>query len=83
MSQLMRLKETNPAEFEEYVQMAADAAKLAAEKPEVFASLLEGRPGTDDALGGKGESCGKTTLHKNIFASILRHAVATRRRCSV
>ncbi|CAM9957127.1 unnamed protein product [Sphacelaria rigidula] len=53
MSQLMRLKETNPAEFEEYVQMAADAAKLAAEKPEVFASLLEGRPGTDDALGGK------------------------------
>lgn len=54
----MRLKETNPAEFEEYLQMAADAAKLAAEKPEVFASLLEGRPGTDDSPGNGGESYG-------------------------
>lgn len=48
----MCLKETNPAEFEQYVQMAADAAKLAEEKPTEFAALMADA----GAVGGNGTS---------------------------
>lgn len=37
----MLLRETNPAEFETYVQMAADAAKLAEDRPELLQALWE------------------------------------------
>lgn len=58
LRQLLRLRESNPAEFENYVQMAADAAKLAQEQPEVFASLLKGDAGIDGTLGGEaGATC--------------------------
>lgn len=37
----MRLQETNPDQFNTYVQMAADAAQLAKEQPEVFQALMQ------------------------------------------
>lgn len=37
----MKLQETNPEEFEAFVQMAADAAKLAEEQPDVFNQLMQ------------------------------------------
>lgn len=37
----MRLKETDPDQFNTYVQMAADAAQLAKEQPEVFQALMQ------------------------------------------
>ncbi|CAM9119874.1 unnamed protein product [Ectocarpus sp. 6 AP-2014] len=39
---LIRLKDTDPDQFAEYVQMAADAAKLAEERPDVFEQLMRG-----------------------------------------
>lgn len=52
----MRLRETNPAEFETYVQMAADAAKLAKEQPEVFKAMLQDREPRAMAQPGAGEN---------------------------
>lgn len=37
----MRLQETDPDQFNTYVQMAADAAQLAKEQPEVFQALMQ------------------------------------------
>lgn len=37
----MRLQDTNPQEFAAYIQMAADAAKLAEERPDVFNQLMQ------------------------------------------
>lgn len=37
----MRLKETDPEQFNTYVQMAADAAQLAREQPDVFQALMQ------------------------------------------
>lgn len=58
----MRMKETNPAEFEQYVQMAADAAKLAVEQPQVFASLVGGDTGVDGLLEERGAERGSLKL---------------------
>lgn len=56
----MLMKETNPAEFEQYIQMAADAAKLATEQPEVFASLVGGGgTGLDHDQGILGDKGGE------------------------
>lgn len=47
----MRLKDTDPDQFAEYVQMAADAAKLAEDRPDVFEQLKRG----DGAAGATDE----------------------------
>ncbi|CAM9469615.1 unnamed protein product [Ectocarpus fasciculatus] len=48
IQELMRLKDTDPGQFAEYVQMAADAAKLAEERPDVFEQLMRGDGATGD-----------------------------------
>lgn len=47
----MRLKDTDPDQFAEYVQMASDAAKLAEERPDIFEQLMRG----DGAAGATDE----------------------------
>lgn len=51
--QLLRLKETNPEEFENFVQMAADAAKLAEERPDVFEALMQDKGAGAQLDGGE------------------------------
>lgn len=41
MRQLLALKESDPAQFASYAQMAVDAAKLAEEQPEAFKQLFQ------------------------------------------
>ncbi|CAM9412778.1 unnamed protein product [Ectocarpus sp. 12 AP-2014] len=54
---LMRLKDTAPDQFAEYVQMAADAAKLAEERPDVFDQLMrgDGAAGDEDLTAAQAE----------------------------
>ena len=56
MKQLMRLKGTDPEAFNTYVQMAADAANLASEQPEIFKALMQDK-GLDPHLSD-GETIG-------------------------
>lgn len=37
----MRLQETDPSKFNEYVQMVADAAELAKDQPDVYEALMQ------------------------------------------
>lgn len=41
MRQLMELKESDPAKFAAYAQMAVGAAKLAEEEPEAYKKLFQ------------------------------------------
>ncbi|CAM9230130.1 unnamed protein product [Scytosiphon promiscuus] len=57
IADLMKLKDTHPDEFAAYVQMAADAAKLAEERPDVYKKLMEESEATveDDLTAARAE----------------------------
>ncbi|CAM9439131.1 unnamed protein product, partial [Hapterophycus canaliculatus] len=57
IADLMRLKDTHPDEFAAYVQMAADAAKLAEERPDVYNQLLQesGAPADEHSTAARAE----------------------------
>ncbi|CAM9583386.1 unnamed protein product [Ascophyllum nodosum] len=63
IAELMRLKGTDPEAFNTYVQMAADAANLASEQPEIFKALMQDK-GLDPHLSDGGGRASPAWVHQ-------------------
>ena len=59
--QLMRLQETDPSKFDEYVQMVADVAELAKDRPDVYDALIQETAAGADITAARLSLCAALT----------------------